>query len=60
MQSENNSFKLMKKYYEEGKLSNMKGLLLEDNPYDPGTLMSVSWDSGWNSIKDNETANEGC
>lgn len=55
-----NSFKWMRKIYEEGKLSNMKGLLLEDNPYEEGTVMHVSWEAGWTSIKSDESANEGC
>ena len=42
--------KSYKKYFMEGKLAKLKGLLLEDNPYDYDE--SVAWEDGWNSVPD--------
>jgi hypothetical protein len=45
----NNDNKWIKKFFQEGKISKMKGLLLVDNPYegDKGT----AWEAGWYSIE---------
>jgi hypothetical protein len=46
----NGNGKSYKKFYEEGRLSHMKGLLMEENPYDEG-LEADAWDMGWLSIE---------
>ena len=54
----NGNGKTYKKYFEEGRLSNVKGLLMEENPYDTG-IEADAWDLGWLSM-DSEDEKGGC
>lgn len=48
-----NGLKSYKKYYEEGRLSKMKGLMMDENPYEE-SVAADAWDLGWLSIEDEE------
>jgi len=55
--------KSFKRYFEEGRLSKMKGLLLSDNPYEDEDLTAAeAWDQGWSSVDDDtiDDLGEGC
>jgi endo-alpha-1,4-polygalactosaminidase (GH114 family) len=60
MAKKKNGKKSFKKYFEEGRLSKMKGLLLEENPYEEEDLIAAeAWEQGWSSIEEIEDV-EGC
>jgi hypothetical protein len=44
--------KSFKRYFEEGRLSKMKGLLLEENPYEEDVVAAAAWEQGWGSVED--------
>jgi hypothetical protein len=51
----------IKKFFEEGKLSKMKGLMLEDNPYEVEDIEAAyAWERGWNSVEDIQEDIQGC
>jgi len=50
-----------KRYYEEGRVSKLKGLLAEENPYeDENVEAALAWEMGWSSIPEINEEASGC
>ncbi len=43
-----------KRYFQEGRLCKMKGLLLEENPYNECRDLeaAAAWEKGWRSVEE--------